>query len=102
MHRFDNWGETWRIIFVDVCKLYQILIQIENRIILIAYGPDNQQIRARIQAKFKVPTDQPFDLLASIGRDCVGAIQIIQGEVPDFKKNWKTELMLLTSMFCFA
>ncbi len=33
--------------------------------------PDNQQIRARIQAKFHVPTSQPFELLASIGRDCV-------------------------------
>lgn len=49
--------------------------------------PDNQQIRARIQAKFHVPTDQPFDLLASIGRDCVGAVQIIEGKVPDFKKE---------------
>ena len=44
--------------------------------------PDNSKIRARIQAKFHVPTDQPFDLLASIGRDCVGAIQIIDGEIP--------------------
>lgn len=49
--------------------------------------PDNQQIRARIQAKFHAPTDQPFDLLASIGRDCVGAVQIIEGKVPDFKKE---------------
>jgi serine/threonine-protein kinase HipA len=49
--------------------------------------PDNQQIRARIQAKFHVPTDQPFDLLASIGRDCVGAVQLIEGKVPDFKKE---------------
>ncbi|MBA3535951.1 MAG: HipA N-terminal domain-containing protein [Tatlockia sp.] len=49
--------------------------------------PDNQQIRARIQAKFHIPTGQPFDLLASIGRDCVGAIQIIEGKVPDFKKE---------------
>lgn len=49
--------------------------------------PDNPQTRARIQAKFHVPTDQPFDLLASIGRDCVGAIQIIDERVPDFKKE---------------
>jgi serine/threonine-protein kinase HipA len=39
--------------------------------------PDNSQIRARIQAKFQVTSNQPFDLLASIGRDCIGAIQII-------------------------
>lgn len=49
--------------------------------------PDNPQIRARIQAKFRVTTNQPFDLLASIGRDCVGAIQIIEGELPIFKKT---------------
>jgi len=49
--------------------------------------PDNPQIRARIQNKFQVATDQPFDLLASIGRDCVGAVQIIDGEIPIFKKE---------------
>ena len=47
--------------------------------------PDNQQIRSRIQSKFQISTNQPFDLLASIGRDCVGAIQILEGEIPDFK-----------------
>ncbi len=49
--------------------------------------PDNPQIRARIQAKFQVPTDQPFDLLASIGRDCVGAIQLIEGTPPAIIKK---------------
>ena len=55
--------------------------------------PDNQQIRARIQAKFHVATNQPFDLLASIGKDCVGAIQIIEGEIPTFKKEIKFEIV---------
>lgn len=55
--------------------------------------PDNQQIRARIQAKFYVVTNQPFDLLASIGRDCVGAIQIIEGEIPTFKKEISFEVL---------
>lgn len=49
--------------------------------------PDNPQIRARIQAKFQAATNQPFDLLARIGRDCVGAIQLIEEEVPSFKKE---------------
>lgn len=49
--------------------------------------PDNQQIRARIQAKFQIATNQPFDLLASIGRDCVGAIQLIDNETTPFKKE---------------
>lgn len=49
--------------------------------------PDNSQIRARIQAKFHITTNQPFDLLAQIGKDCVGAIQIIEGETPSFKNK---------------
>lgn len=49
--------------------------------------PDNSLIRARIQAKFRVATNQPFDLLASIGKDCVGAIQLIEGEIPSFKNK---------------
>jgi serine/threonine-protein kinase HipA len=40
--------------------------------------PDNELIRARIQARFQVASSQPFDLLAAIGADCVGAIQICQ------------------------
>ena len=42
--------------------------------------PDNEQIRARIQARFRIATDQPFDLLSAIGNDCVGAIQLCQEE----------------------
>lgn len=53
--------------------------------------PDNPEIRARIQAKFHAVTDQPFDLLANIGRDCVGAIQLISGEIPTSKKEIKYE-----------
>lgn len=55
--------------------------------------PDNPEIRARIQTKFHVATNQPFDLLASIGRDCVGAIQIIDGEIPNFKKQVNFEAL---------
>ena len=51
--------------------------------------PDNQQIRARIQTRFRIPTSQPFDLLANIGRDCVGAIQLIAGPIPIFEKKIK-------------
>ncbi len=39
--------------------------------------PDNKQIRDRIQSRFKAPTSHPFDLLAAIGMDCVGAVQIV-------------------------
>jgi len=38
--------------------------------------PDSEAIRARIQTRYRAPTHQPFDLLAEIGRDCIGAIQL--------------------------
>lgn len=44
--------------------------------------PDSEAIRARMQARFRVPTRHPFDLLASIGRDCVGAIQLYPESAP--------------------
>ncbi len=46
--------------------------------------PDNRDIRDRIQARFKATTSHPFDLLAAIGLDCVGAIQVIpEGHEPE-------------------
>ncbi|WP_392536866.1 type II toxin-antitoxin system HipA family toxin [Legionella sp. 227] len=51
--------------------------------------PDNQQIRARIQARFQIATSQPFDLLAGIGRDCVGAIQLVTAPLVGFEKKIK-------------
>ncbi len=44
--------------------------------------PDNPAIRERIQARFKVRTSHPFDLLAAIGMDCVGALQIAPEDEP--------------------
>ena len=38
--------------------------------------PDNPDIRKRIGTRFKVRTDA-FDLLTAIGRDCVGAVQLL-------------------------
>lgn len=38
--------------------------------------PDSAAIRGRMQARFRIPTSHPFDLLSRIGRDCVGAIQL--------------------------
>ncbi|WP_038126311.1 type II toxin-antitoxin system HipA family toxin [Thiomicrorhabdus sp. Milos-T2] len=38
--------------------------------------PDNEAIRAKMQARFHTATIQPFDLLAAVGKDCVGAIQL--------------------------
>jgi serine/threonine-protein kinase HipA len=39
--------------------------------------PDSIEIRKRFQSRFGTPTPQAFDLLAEIGRDCVGALQLM-------------------------
>ena len=42
--------------------------------------PDSNQIRVRIQQRFGINSNQPFDLLEAIGGDCVGALQICDEE----------------------
>ncbi|HAK44420.1 MAG TPA: hypothetical protein DCO79_00645 [Spirochaeta sp.] len=45
--------------------------------------PDSVIIRNRIQRRFGVPSQQAFDLLSEIGRDCIGAVQLLpEGQVP--------------------
>jgi len=45
--------------------------------------PDNRSIRERIQRRFRIGSIRAFDLLTEIGRDCVGALQLLpEGESP--------------------
>ena len=45
--------------------------------------PDADLIRKRVQDRFHTESRDPFDLLAAIGRDCVGAVQLLpSGEQP--------------------
>ncbi|MBD8526898.1 type II toxin-antitoxin system HipA family toxin [Pseudomarimonas arenosa] len=39
--------------------------------------PDSRAIRQRIQSRFRAASLQAFDLLEEIGRDCVGAVQLL-------------------------
>jgi serine/threonine-protein kinase HipA len=39
--------------------------------------PDSEPIRRRIQSRYSLPGREPFELLAAIGRDCVGAVQLL-------------------------
>jgi serine/threonine-protein kinase HipA len=50
--------------------------------------PDNDQIRRRIQTRFSAGSGSAFDLLSAIGRDCVGAVQLLPvGQThPEVKK----------------
>lgn len=48
--------------------------------------PDSTQIRERLAQKFSANSASPFDLLVELGRDCVGAIQLLpRDETPDVK-----------------
>jgi serine/threonine-protein kinase HipA len=49
--------------------------------------PDSKDIRKRIQARFGAKTDKPFDLLSSIGKDCIGAIQLMSEKADVNVKN---------------
>jgi serine/threonine-protein kinase HipA len=40
--------------------------------------PDSDAIRRRVAARFKTGSTEAFDLLAAIGRDCVGALQLLE------------------------
>ena len=45
--------------------------------------PDSEPIRKRLQDRFHTPARNSFELLAAIGRDCVGAVQLLpSGEQP--------------------
>ena len=43
--------------------------------------PDSLEIRRRVQSRFGTRSTAPFDLLTEIGRDCVGAIQLVGPDV---------------------
>ncbi len=46
--------------------------------------PDSQPIRNRLQHRFHTDTQGAFDLLEAIGRDCVGAVQLLpENKTPD-------------------
>lgn len=49
--------------------------------------PDNPDTRSHIQKKFELTTKHPFDLLACIGNECTGAIQLVAGKIPALKKK---------------
>src|SRR5690554_3760136 len=48
---------------------------------------DSVALSSRMEARFRVPTSHPFDLFASVGRYCIGAIQLYPqtSGVPDVR-----------------
>jgi serine/threonine-protein kinase HipA len=56
--------------------------------------PDSQPIRERMAQRFRAKTTDAFDLLAQIGRDCVGALQIVpEGGAPGNVKQIRARLI---------
>jgi len=46
--------------------------------------PDSEAIRSRVRIRFGTRSDEPFDLLEAIGRDCAGALQLLpEGTTPE-------------------
>jgi serine/threonine-protein kinase HipA len=46
--------------------------------------PDSSEIRRRIRTRFQTRSTDAFDLLSAVGRDCVGAVQLLQpGHTPE-------------------
>ena len=45
--------------------------------------PDNPEVRERLQGRLRIESREPFDMLYQLGRDCVGAIQLLPtAEIP--------------------
>ena len=56
--------------------------------------PDNAAIRRRIRERFRTDSSSTFDLLTAIGRDCVGAVQLLPpGETPEGWKRVDAEML---------
>jgi len=46
--------------------------------------PDSSEIRRRIRTRFQTGSTDAFDLLSAVGRDCVGAVQLLPpGQTPE-------------------
>ncbi len=42
--------------------------------------PESSAVRKRLAQRYAAGSEDPFDLLAAIGRDCVGAVQLLDAE----------------------
>jgi serine/threonine-protein kinase HipA len=61
--------------------------------------PDNRQIRERIQRRFRTASLGAFDLLAEIGRDCVGALQLLpEDQAPPDVRRISAEPLSITAV----
>lgn len=88
-HRF-NYDPNW--IKSPVCRSLSLSLPVsanaEIRGAVVANYfenllPDNERIRKRLKTRFATKSDRAFDLLEAIGRECIGAVQLLPpGTVP--------------------
>jgi serine/threonine-protein kinase HipA len=56
--------------------------------------PDSRGIRQRMQSRFHAASTRAFDLLTEIGRDCVGAVQLLpEGQAPETIRQIHSEAL---------
>lgn len=56
--------------------------------------PDNLEIRSRLVAIFKANSSSTFDLLAALGHDCAGAVQLLEeGRIPSNLQSLSYEVL---------
>ncbi len=55
--------------------------------------PDTQDMKNRIQAHFSTNSNQCFDLLTHLGRDCVGALQLLTEDDPGNIKQVSSKVL---------
>lgn len=58
--------------------------------------PDNPEVRRRIVTRHVAESGQPFDLLATIGRDSIGALQFLPQDEPLHRATKKLEYHVLS------
>jgi serine/threonine-protein kinase HipA len=56
--------------------------------------PDSREVRQRMQSRFHAASTRAFDLLAEIGRDCMGAVQLLpEGQAPEDIRHIRGEAL---------
>jgi serine/threonine-protein kinase HipA len=89
-HRFD-YAASWRISPRSRPLSLSLPFTADNRLVGEAVRnyfdnllPDSESIRKRIASRFKTKSADTFALLQAVGRDCVGAVQLLPpGHTPD-------------------
>jgi serine/threonine-protein kinase HipA len=89
-HRFtydDAWIHSPRVRSLSLSMPIGLNQVVEGEVVSHYFDnllPDSEIIRKRLATRFKIKSVQAFELLQAIGRDCVGAVQLLP---PDLKPD---------------